>query len=439
MVMPMILSKSALFRDIHHEPHPGQRAIHESTASRRIVACGVRWGKSLCAAMEALAAAMEPKPRSMGWVVAPSYDLSDKIFREIVVVLAERLRHRIVSLRDNDKRLVLRNLAGGLSEIRGKSADNPISLLGEGLNWVIVDEAARLKPAIWEGYISQRLVDRKGWALLISTPRGKGYFYDLFRRGQGLDPDYESWNQPSWSNPHLDASLIEEERGRLPERVFRQEFGGEFIEGSGQVFRNVRECATGEWEEPQRDKQYFAGLDLAKLEDYTVLVVVDSKRRVVHVDRFHKIDWSIQVSRIKATTERYHNAATYVDSTGAGEPILENLRKAGINALPYTLTARSKSALIDQLALTLEQRRIVLPKPELWPEGIDEMESFEYSVTDSGNVRTGAPGGVHDDCVIALALAIWEPAKVRRFRRERYVPWGPGGRSIWVFTDPPDD
>jgi len=385
MVMPMILSKSALFRDIHYEPHPGQRAIHESTASRRIVACGVRWGKSLCAAMEALAAAMEPKPRSIGWIVGPTYDLSDKIYRELIVVVAERLRHRIVTLRDNEKRLVLRNLSGGLSEIRGKSADNPISLLGEGLDWLIIDEAARLKPTIWEGHLSQRLIDKRGWALLISTPRGKGYFYDLFRRGQGQDPDHASWNCPSWTNPHLDPHLIEEERSRIPERVFRQEYGGEFIEGSGQVFRNVRECATGEWQEPHKGESYHAGVDLGKVQDFSVIVVMNSKREVVHVDRFNKVDWSFQISRIKAATERY------------------------INAQPYPFTTKSKAALVDNLVLLLERREITLPRPELWPEGLEELEGFEYSVTDSGTVRTGAPGGMHDDCAVALALAAWNP------------------------------
>jgi hypothetical protein len=71
------------------------------------------------------------------------------------------------------------------------------------------------------------------------------------------------------------------------------------------------------------------------------------------------------------------------------------------------LTARSKSALIDNLALMLEQRLVTLPRPELWPEGIDELEAFEYSVTENGHVRTGAPSGLHDDCVIALGLAVW--------------------------------
>jgi len=222
---PERLNKFLFFSDLGYEPHPGQREIHESKASRRTVACGVRWGKTLCAAMEGLAAAMEPKRRSVGWVCAPTYDLCDKIFREIVILVAEHLRHRIVTLKESDRKLVLRNMGGGLSEIRGKSADNPISLLGEGLDWLIVDEAARLKPAIWEGHLSQRLIDKKGWALLISTPRGKGYFYDLFRRGQGNDPEYHSWNQPSWANPHLDRDVIEQERERLPERVFNQEYG----------------------------------------------------------------------------------------------------------------------------------------------------------------------------------------------------------------------
>src|SRR5207253_1062165 len=151
---------------------------------RRVVACGVRWGKTWAAAMEALAAAMQPSERSIGWVVAPTYDLCERVFGQIVVVVASHLRHRIVSLKEHERRLVLRNMGGGLSEIRGKSADNPVSLLGEGLDYVIVDEASRLKPLIWESHLSQRLIDKQGWALLISTPRGRGWLYDLWLRGR---------------------------------------------------------------------------------------------------------------------------------------------------------------------------------------------------------------------------------------------------------------
>ncbi len=414
MRTPSGFNKRAFFRDIGYEPHPGQLEVHLSSAPRRILSSGVRWGKTLCAAMEGLAAAMEPKKRSIGWCCAPTYDLCDRIFREIALVAVERLRHRIVTLREHDRLLVLRNMAGGLSEIRGKSADNPVSLLGEGLDWLIVDEASRLKPNIWQSHLSQRLIDKKGWDLLISTPKGKGYFYYLFRRGQGKDDDYRSWNKPSWTNPLLDAATIELERGRVPERVFLQEYGAEFIEGAGAVFRNVREAATGVWQDPTPGSTYFAGLDLAKVEDYTVSVLLNKDGEVVASDRFHRLDWSVQVARIVALTGRYGTPRMMVDSTGAGEPIYESLKAAGCKAIAYPFTQRSKAALINNLALMLENRALVLPKVELWPELIEELEAFEFSVTDSGNVRTAAPYGCHDDCVIALALAAWSMKKGSR-------------------------
>jgi hypothetical protein len=401
------LNKDALFEDLGYKPHPGQLEVHRSSAPRRVLACGVRWGKSRCAAMEAIAGAMEPRERSMGWICAPTYDLCEKVFREIVVIAAEHLRHRIIQMREGEKRLILCNLGGGTSEIRGKSADNPVSLLGEGLDWLIVDEAAQMKPAIWQSFLSQRLIDKKGWALLISTPRGKGWFYDMFRSGQGQDPDFASWNLPSWTNPMLDKAIIERERERLPERVFNQEYGGAFVEGSGAVFRFVREAAKGEFRAPQKDQFYFGGLDLARVEDFTVLVMMNRDLEVVFVDRFNRLDWAIQVARVQAAVERYNNGRLLVDSTGAGEPIYESLRAAGMWVEPYTFTARSKADLVNNLALLLEQRKILLPRPELWPEGIEELEAFEYSVTDAGNVSMSAPYGVHDDCVMALALAAW--------------------------------
>ncbi len=124
-------------------------------------------------------------------------------------------------------------------------------------------------------------------------------------------------------------------------------------------------------------------------------------------DRFHRLDWALQVNRIVAATDRFNHAEVYVDTTGAGEPVYESLIAAGCYARAYPFTQRSKAALVDNLSILLEKRLLTLPKPTLWPEGIDELEAFQYSVTDTGNVRTAAPSGFHDDCVMALALAAW--------------------------------
>ncbi len=223
------LDKRALFDDLGYRPHDGQLAVHLSTASRRILACGVRWGKSTCAALEGVAAALQPCEESLGWIVGPTYELASRVFREVEAILTEHLPHRVEEVNAREHRLLIRNLAGGISEVRSKSADHPVSLLGEGLSWVIVDEAARLRRDIWEGHVSQRLIDRQGWALLLSTPRGPGWFQEIWARGQGADPYYASWREPSWSSPFLKREVIERERERLAPEVFDQEYGAVFV------------------------------------------------------------------------------------------------------------------------------------------------------------------------------------------------------------------
>lgn len=399
-------SKSVLFRTLEYKPHALQAEVHRSTAPRRVLAWGVRGGKTRCAAMEAIAGALVPSdalhPRR-GWVVAPDYTLAEKVFREVQLIARERLPELIRE--DKEYKLVLANMGGGFCELSAKTAENPTALLGEGLDFLVIDEAARLRPDIWDRYLSARLIDKKGWALLISTPRGKGWFYNAWlRKGDG----WQSWQAPSWSNPHLDKAEIDAVRARIPEAVFRQEYGAEFIEGAGAVFRNVRDLATGEWAEPIEGETYSAGIDFAKTIDYTVIVILDSARRVVFMDRFNRVDWNVQLPRLKAATDRYNNAFAVVDSTSmGGEFITEKLLEAGMRAEGYAFTQQSKAAAVNNLAMMLENRLITLPRPELAPELIDELEAFQYTVTDAGNVKTEAPSGMHDDCVSAAMLAAW--------------------------------
>ena len=222
------LRKQELFRLLGYEPHPGQVEVHKSQALRRVLACGVRWGKSTCATMEAVAALLEPGECSIGWVVAPTYDLAERIFGAVVQLVQQKLSHRLLELDLRSRRIVVRSLSGGVAEMRAKSADTPTSLLGEGLDWLIVDEAARLREEVWANYLSQRLIDKKGWALFISTPKGPGWFYRMYRRGVRGEPGFASWCAPSYQNLVLDREVIEEERQRLLPEVFQQEYEAVF-------------------------------------------------------------------------------------------------------------------------------------------------------------------------------------------------------------------
>jgi len=178
----------------------------------------------------------------------------------------------------------------------------------------------------------------------------------------------------------------------------------EFNEDSAGVFRGVDNCVHGSLKGKELGLTYVTGVDLAKSEDYTVvLTICRETHEVVAMQRFNQIDWSVQKEHIIGETKKYNSMAV-VDATGLGDPIVEDLIKSGVNVLPYHLTSPSKKELIDRLVIAIEQRLITFPNIEVL---IDELKNYTYEILPSRNLRYTAPEGMHDDCVIALALAVY--------------------------------
>lgn len=224
------LRKEELFDLVGYKPHPGQLQIHRSRAKRRVIACGTRFGKSVVGIHECVAYLLEPRETARGWLVAPTLDLTHRIFEHVVAILQSRFAHRVVGFDTRNHRIVVVNLAGGQSELRAMSADRPAGLLGESLDFLVIDEAASIREGTWEGHLAPRVLDRRGSVLLLSTPDGGGWFFREFRRGQkGRDADYESFQLPSSMNPHLPADAIEAERKRLPPEVFAAQYEAQFV------------------------------------------------------------------------------------------------------------------------------------------------------------------------------------------------------------------
>ena len=90
---------------------------------------------------------------------------------------------------------------GGKSGIYSKSCEHPNSMIGEGVDMMVIDESAKIKNLrrIWEMYLRPTLSDKKGRCVFISTPDGYGYFWDLYNKG-GRDANWFSFNSPSWQN-----------------------------------------------------------------------------------------------------------------------------------------------------------------------------------------------------------------------------------------------
>jgi hypothetical protein len=292
------------------------------------------------------------------------------------------------------------------------TADNPVGILGNAFDLVIVEEAARIAPGVWSETIMPTLADRDGRAMLISTPRGRNWFWQEFNRGRNDGAVQAAFTAPSVANPMPNiqkaAALARE---RVSDRTYRQEWLAEFVEDGGGVFRNVRAAVASANPDPQQGRQYVVGVDWGRTDDATVFTVIDTTaqpKAVVFQDVMTDTNYNLQRARLIALFERYGKPAVVAEANSMGGPQIEALQLAGVAVQAFTTTNATKAQIIDALALAFERGDLSIPDD---PALLSELEAYESERLPSGLIRYSAPDGMHDDRVMSLALA-WYAASV---------------------------
>lgn len=414
------LDEERLKACVGFNPHPNQQKIIDGRRRYTCVTAGRRFGKTLVASYLALRQLWLTDKTV--WVVAPTYDLAKKTWRYIYGwVLRE-----FPNMKLNLSTLTIENPATR-SLLELKTAENQASCIGSGVDFLIVDEASRVKEVVWHEALFPTLADKQGSAFLISTPKGKNWFYELYLKGLDNEPDFASFTFQTKDNtalPHL-AEEQEKAKKELPESSYRQEYEAQFLDNEGQVFRNIQACIGGEFEAPKENKHYVIGVDVAKYEDWTVLVVIDlTSFRVVAFDRWNKVDWEYTRQQIEAKSKEYNEALIVIDSTGVGDPLAESLKRDSFPVHEYKYTNQTKKYLIENLALKIQQGAIRFPNI---PTLIHELEIFGYEYNPASRMITyNAPSGYHDDAVNALALAVWGAGHYPYPLREIKKPYAAG-------------
>jgi phage FluMu gp28-like protein len=368
-------------------PHINQQKILQADRRFIVVMCGRRFGKSELSQILIIKEAL--KGGSVAYVT-PTYGLAQVFFERLAKVLP--FKNNISKLK------IYCPNEGSIEFFTGERLDN---LRGRKFHLVIIDEAAFISDLEdgWNNSIRPTLTDYEGRAVFLSTPRGKNFFYSLFMK-QG-ENDWQSFKFSTYDNPHINPREIDEARIQLPEVVFNQEYLADPAENSANPFGNafIKRCIKPISAQPI----VCYGIDLAKSVDFTVIVGLDNAGNVAYFDRF-QLDWH----NTKETIKRLPPAPIIVDSTGVGDPILEDLLREGVNIEGLKFTSQSKQQLMEGLASAIQQSRIGFPEGVI----VDELDVFEYQFTANG-VRYSAPSGFHDDCVMALALA-WQNHNIKR-------------------------
>jgi hypothetical protein len=364
-----------------NELHSGQVYVLENKQRFNVVNCGRRWGKTILATDIIINDVLDGK--KVGYFT-PTYKLLEEVYSSCLLAL-----NQITTVKHQNQ--FIETMTGG--KIEFWSLDNPLAGRSRKYHTAIMDEAAFVKNLIqvWNEAIRPTLTDYKGDAWFFSTPKGRNDFHKLHTKGGNVN-GWASFTMPTETNPYIDPEEIESAKNDLPADAFAQEYLAVFNANSANPFGDISHCIR-----PLSSKRPTCyGVDLAKSTDWTVIIGLDEDGAVCFFDRWQG-SWANTKSKLLTICK---GVPTLIDSTGVGDPIVEELQSVNKKIQGFKFTSISKQQLIQGLVQAVHQSEI------FFPDGVirSEMEIFEYVYTMNG-VRYSAPVGFHDDAVCALALA----------------------------------
>lgn len=387
-------------------PHDGQREFLASRARIRVLACGRRWGKTAACAAQIVDSLLGETP-SRHLVLAPTLDQARLLFDRVEELLNQVLDREGSAERPKTRQTPYPRLEYGVHSVIARSGHQGKNLRGHEATHIIVDEAAFVPEALIHEVAMPMLATTGGHLTLISTPNGRNHFWRFFQLGQNGHPAVWCRQAPSEENPLVGADFLWLQRELISDRAYRVEYGAEFMESAGQVFKaeDIEACLGGE-PPAEPAPPFFVGIDWARYTDFTAVCVLSGTRRgarLVEAVQIPHQSWPAQVERIRQILSLYPRAHVCCDGTGVGDAAVSMLADAmpGYLIESEVFTSKLKQELIEGLQILLEYRCLKMPPH---PELVKELSHFEADVS-SGRTKLGAQPGYHDDLVTALALA----------------------------------
>lgn len=390
---------------------------------------GRRWGKTQAAKMAILAFYQLARFAGETFRAAycgPTYAAAKREYNEFKEMCGGvKGRGVIADKSDSDLWIKLRPIDTPHGPTKGAliqfwSLENHEARRGDRLHFVVIDEAKDVKEEAWEATIKPMLLDTKGHALIIGTPKRDGIGFQWFRREfhRGFDrvnyPDHGNMTGPSEGNPFLDPDEAARARRECHDKATeREEYDAEFLDEEGAVFERLEEAfslpfkAEGanifEGEAPSRGTHYVIGYDVGRHDDAAIMSVWDwNRQRQVYLWRGVRIPFRQQMSELARLKQRYNDALVISDNNGMGEAVFEDLSLTfgeGIVGRKWNHARKeadvTRASRLFQLA---EWKFLAVP----WQK--QEFYAYMAKKLPMGGYRYEAAPGEHDDAVAAACL-----------------------------------
>lgn len=300
--------------------HDAQMEIFGSPARFIVCAAGRRFGKTVLCSILCLIEAID-NPGATVWWVAPTTRQARIAFRHILKMLPKGLYHQ-------NNTLMEITLANG-SSISFRSAERFDNLRGEGVDFLVVDEAAIVAENAWVEALRPTLSDRGGKAMFISTFKGENWFYKLHTFAQNPDNDeWQAFTFPTSANPYIPASEIDAARRSMPREKFLQEYEASPMSFVGAIFDGELLAAAAERGAPLAKgippaRYVEAGLDWGWHVTALEVCIEDAGDRIswVHEHVFEHVELNKRCQAIADICKRFQVQCVYADAAGASENV----------------------------------------------------------------------------------------------------------------------
>lgn len=380
--------------------HDKQKEIVKSCLDPNILfivaIIGRRFGKTTMAENLAIYWATNNRNVKVYWV-SPTDSQSNKIYKEIVNAIYESGCIKSNKETKGDTEISFHNG----SKILFRSAASEDSLRGEGVNYMILDEAAFIKESTFNLVLKPMLAVGGRKCLFISTPKGKNYLYKFFLM-ENDNPKWKSFRFSSKDSPLVSKEFIEEEKRLLPSIIFQQEYEAEFVDKSS-IFNNISDLMTLEpINSPIEGEKYYAGIDIGLINDASVISIIDSSGYLVKYYRWENIEAPDLIKNIIDINNLWGFKSVFIEDNNQGLPIYQDLKYKMNNIEQFNTNTKTKVEMINDLIYAFNTKSLMMVKDDYLRI---ELEAFIFTQNDNGRMKFSADSGFHDDCVMSLAVA----------------------------------
>ena len=383
--------------------HEAQKVVASSEARFKVLSAGRRWGKTKLGVWLCLKYAWQGK---RAWWIAPSYSMTNEAWVDLRQIGKE---YGIV-VKEAERTII--TPTGGSVQVR--SADDPMKLRGAGLDFVVLDECAFMKPQTWSEVIRPALTEKKGSALFISTPKGYNWFEKIYSEANQLE-NWERFTYPTISNPIIDPEELEYAKKEIGSFLYSQEYEAQFIEATGGLFKadwfkfytveqfgkKVKYRLSKDRTVKLKDCRRVATVDLAtstkQTADYTVITSVaitpNNELIILDIDQ-QRLEAPDIIPLLEQKVEQYDLQYIGIEKAGYQLAFIQMAKRQGLN-IRELKADRDKVSRAYPLVAKMESGDIYFPKNAMWISNV-QSELLRF------------PEAEHDDIVDSLAYAVLE-------------------------------